>query len=90
MESQPIRSFLTDRQLAEVLGISVAAIRHWRIEGRGPRFTKLGELRNRGVLVRYRAEDVEAWLASLPQGGTGAQASPINDWSQMSLRGAQK
>jgi predicted DNA-binding transcriptional regulator AlpA len=75
MESQPLRSFLTDTQLAEVLGISVAAIRRWRIEGRGPKFTKLGELRNSGVLVRYRAEDVEAWLASLPQGGGREQAN---------------
>ena len=50
-------AFINEKQLAGYLGISVHALRRWRFEGRGPRFFRL-----EGRLVRYRPEDVEAWL----------------------------
>lgn len=40
-----------------------ASIVRWRLERWGPQAIKVGSL------VRYRPEDVESWLASLPTGG---------------------
>jgi excisionase family DNA binding protein len=57
---------MTEHEVAQRLHVSVASIRRWRIEKRGPLFIKVGSL------VRYRQEDVEAWLASLPTGGCDA------------------
>jgi len=39
---------------------------------RGPRFIKVG------ALVRYRAEDLEQWLETLPAGGTASQRKEIH------------
>jgi hypothetical protein len=61
-------NLMTEEQLAKQLSVSVALIRRWRLEKRGPLFVKVG------VLVRYRPEDVMAWLGALPTGGTRAVA----------------
>jgi hypothetical protein len=55
-----------EKQLAGYLGVTVHALRRWRFEGRGPRFIHVGRL------VRYRPEDVEAWLDAQPTGGAVA------------------
>lgn len=47
----------TSQQLADYLGISAAAVRMMRSRGQGPRFIRLGKN------VKYRPEDVRAWLA---------------------------
>jgi predicted DNA-binding transcriptional regulator AlpA len=57
-------SFLNEKQLAAYLGISVAALRAWRLKGLGPRFVKLGSA------VRYDPAAVQAWLVSCPSGGS--------------------
>lgn len=49
-------SLLTESELAKYLSVSVACVRRWRLERRGPRFRKLG------ALVRYRPEDVDEWI----------------------------
>jgi hypothetical protein len=49
--------------LQRQLNVSLASLRRWRLEKRCLRFIKVG------LLVRYRQEDVESWLASLPTGG---------------------
>jgi hypothetical protein len=54
---------LTEDDVAKQLHVSVASLRRWRLLQRGPRFHKVG------VLVRYRPEDLEAWLAGQPTGG---------------------
>lgn len=54
---------LNEHAVAEVLGVSVATVRRWRLLQKGPKFLKLG------ALVRYRADDVTAWLESRPTGG---------------------
>jgi predicted DNA-binding transcriptional regulator AlpA len=54
---------LNEKTVAERLGVTVHAMRRWRFEGRGPRFIHVGRL------VRYRPEDVEAWLDAQPTGG---------------------
>jgi excisionase family DNA binding protein len=54
---------LLTEEVAKQLRVSVASLRRWRLERRGPLFIKVGSL------VRYRLEEVEVWLAALPTGG---------------------
>jgi predicted DNA-binding transcriptional regulator AlpA len=55
--------FLNEREVAGILAVSVASIRRWRLLNQGPKFLKIG------ASVRYRPEDVDAWLDSRPSGG---------------------
>ena len=64
---------LKEKQVAETLRVSVAALRRWRIEGRGPRFIRVERL------VRYREADVQAWLDSRPTGGGVERAQVAAD-----------
>ena len=50
--------YITPDQLAARLGVSLAAVRKWKVRGTGPAFYKFG-----GAL-RYRLEDVERWEAA--------------------------
>ena len=43
---------LTEREVAELLGLSVATLRAWRHRGKGPRFLRLGRS------VRYLSADL--------------------------------
>jgi predicted DNA-binding transcriptional regulator AlpA len=45
-----------EHDVAQTCAISVATLRKWRMLKRGPRFLKIGSL------VRYRPEDVTAWI----------------------------
>jgi len=56
-------SWMTEKEVAKLLNVSLACLRRWRLEGRGPKFRKFGSL------VRYRGEDVEAWTSEQPVGG---------------------
>jgi hypothetical protein len=56
-------NLMTECDVAQRLHVSLASLRRWRLERRGPRFIKVSSL------VRYRPEDVEEWLAALPTGG---------------------
>ena len=55
---------MTESELARKASVSVAVLRKWRREGRGPRFLKLGRL------IRYLAGDVDIWLHSHAFGGS--------------------
>jgi len=50
-------STFTPRKAAQYLGISEAALRLWRAEGKGPRYFRAGE-----KLVRYRKADLDSWI----------------------------
>jgi predicted DNA-binding transcriptional regulator AlpA len=63
-ESAARACLLNEHNVAELLNISVASVRRWRLFGRGPRYLKIG------ASVRYRPEDVSAWIESRPTGGT--------------------
>lgn len=52
-----LATVLDERESARYLGYSTAALRLWRRSGRGPAFIQ----HNRSI--RYRLEDLEAWLA---------------------------
>jgi hypothetical protein len=54
---------LTETEVSKQLHVSLACLRRWRLEKRGPAFVKIGQL------VRYRPEDLESWLGTLPTGG---------------------
>jgi len=49
---------LDEREVARIIGVSLATVRHWRLLRRGPIF-----LRCVGA-VRYDPRDVYAWLES--------------------------
>ena len=59
---------LTEQDVAQQLHVSLACLRRWRLERRGPPFIKVSSL------VRYRPEDLESWLASWLTGG----AQPVS------------
>ena len=56
-------SFLNEQEVSKRLNLSVATLRRWRLEKRGPMFVKVGSL------VRYRPEDLDSWVKALPTGG---------------------
>ena len=47
---------LTLRQASEYLGISQAALRTWKRNGKGPAFFRAGKL------LRFRKCDLDAWI----------------------------
>lgn len=61
---------LTEQEISKRLAVSLASLRRWRVLGKGPAFIKVGSL------VRYRPEDLDAWLGSLPTGGSSHQDGP--------------
>jgi excisionase family DNA binding protein len=55
---ESLGDYLTVDELAEYLQLSRETIYHWRLEGTGPKATKLGKH------LRYSRANVEAWLKS--------------------------
>ncbi len=60
-------TLLNEHDVARITGLSVASVRRWRLLRQGPKYLKIG------AAVRYKPEDVSAWLESRPSGG-GHQA----------------
>jgi hypothetical protein len=56
MESQTVR-VVREGEAARLLGVSVAALRRWRREGRGPAFVRIERC------VGYRLCDLDSFLA---------------------------
>ena len=54
----PDKLYLTDDPALKVLG-PYSTLAHWRSEGRGPAFIRIG-----GKRVAYRGADVNKWLES--------------------------
>lgn len=63
LPTKALEPLFTERDVARVTGLSLASIRRWRLLRQGPRFIKLG------AAVRYRPEDLAAFLDSRPAGG---------------------
>jgi predicted DNA-binding transcriptional regulator AlpA len=55
--------FLTEVEVAQRTHISLATLRRWRLENRGPIFRKFGSL------VRYAEEELNRWEQAQPCGG---------------------
>jgi predicted DNA-binding transcriptional regulator AlpA len=62
-----LESLLNEREVARITGLSVATIRRRRLFKMPPKYLKISSA------VRYRPEDIAAWLESCPTGG-GHQA----------------
>lgn len=58
-------TLLNEHDVARITGLSVASVRRWRLLRQGPKYLKIGSS------VRYRSQDIDAWLASRPTGGEG-------------------
>jgi predicted DNA-binding transcriptional regulator AlpA len=56
-EVMHLPQMLKEYEVSRLLGISMAALRRWRRENRGPRFSHLGRC------VRYSARDVERYIS---------------------------
>jgi hypothetical protein len=61
--------FLTEKDVAKQISVSLASLRRWRLLNSGPRFVKVG------ALVRYRPEDLKLWMDALPAGGATHQGT---------------
>lgn len=53
---------LTPNEVADALGVTVGTLNNLRYRGEGPDFIKLGHR-----TIRYRQEDIEAWIESRAQ-----------------------
>jgi len=53
------KSVLSNDEAAALIGIAPSTLKLYRHLGRGPRFIKLGEAKNAGVV--YERADIEAW-----------------------------
>jgi len=58
-----IESLLNEHDVARITGLSVATIRRRRLFKMFPKYLKIS------TAVRYRPEDIAAWLESCPSGG---------------------
>ena len=56
---QPELELFTRPEAARRLGLSPATLKRYAVEGRGPRYTRTGDVRGR---VMYRACDLIEWL----------------------------
>lgn len=74
--------FLTECEVSERTQISLATLRRWRLENRGPKYHKFGSL------VRYGEEELSRWEQTQPTGGENAsQSIPVKSVrSSMLLR----
>lgn len=58
-----LETLLNEHDVARITGLSVASVRRWRLFRQGPKYLKISSA------VRYRSEDLKAWLDSRPTGG---------------------
>jgi predicted DNA-binding transcriptional regulator AlpA len=61
--------FLTECEVSERTQISLATLRRWRLENRGPKYHKFGSL------VRYGEEELNRWEQTQPTGGENVRES---------------
>jgi len=62
-------ALLTEAEAGRELALAVKTLQRWRWSGRGPRFIKLGGA------VRYRREDLEAFIERAVRTSTSAAAA---------------
>ena len=57
------KRFYSERDLADVLGVSVKTVQGWRFRGQGPAWRRLCGA------VRYPVNEFETWVQAQPGGG---------------------
>ncbi|MDI9891938.1 helix-turn-helix domain-containing protein [Microbacterium sp. IEGM 1404] len=63
-DDEALSDYVPDDRAAELLHVSKAALRQWRYEGRGPRYTKAGRR------ILYSKRELVRWLESNERQGT--------------------
>lgn len=63
-------ALLRESEASTRLGLSVRTLQKWRIEGRGPRFVKLGNA------VRYEPTEIEEFVREGVRSSTSQPAPP--------------
>ncbi|GAA2448470.1 helix-turn-helix domain-containing protein [Streptomyces macrosporus] len=58
MATKSVERLLTSDEVAEILGVDRRTVPQWRYRGYGPDWVKIG------THVRYRPQDVEAYIAA--------------------------
>jgi uncharacterized protein YjcR len=61
------KRFYSERDLADVLGVSVKTVQGWRFRGQGPAWRRLCEA------VRYEVAEFDSWVQAQPGGGGRTQ-----------------
>jgi predicted DNA-binding transcriptional regulator AlpA len=64
-------NLLNEHAVAQFYGVSVSTVRRWRLFQTGPKYLKVSS-----ALVRYRMEDLVAYLNSRPTGGGHLKVGP--------------
>lgn len=54
-------NLITTKQAAAYLAVAVHTLDKFRIEGRGPKYLRLGRM------IRYRASDIDRWLNEIAE-----------------------
>jgi hypothetical protein len=60
-----MKSLMNEREAAAFLSLQPATLRHWRVQGRGPGFYRIGGA------IRYRMGDLESFLTAGHNNGEG-------------------
>jgi predicted DNA-binding transcriptional regulator AlpA len=63
-----VESLLNERDVARITGLSVASLRRRRLLNQAPKYYKLG------AAVKYKTEDIAAWIDSCATGGGRSRA----------------
>jgi predicted DNA-binding transcriptional regulator AlpA len=68
-QAHEAEEFLSDRQLAEMLGVTTRTTLRWRRDGGGPKYVRVGARR-----ILYARSDILAWTASKAFASLAAEA----------------
>jgi len=60
IQDAPRGQYLNNRQAAKLIGVHPVTLAQWRMKGRGPKYSKVGDGQN--APVRYTAADVHEWM----------------------------
>ena len=72
------KRLLTPPEAADLINVKTNTLAIWRVEGKGPRFIKLGHA------VRYNEADVLAWIQTRMRTST-SQHTVVTDFSKTAI-----
>ena len=68
-----MNEYWTSPQTARFLGLQPQTLRRWRLDGKGPAYTRLGD--NKQGRILYKISEVEKWLADRTFRSTSAETA---------------
>ena len=69
-QAQPVaRQLLNNDETADMLNVSRRTLPVWRVQGKGPKFIKIGKL------VRYERTEIDAWILANTHANTSRQGA---------------